>query len=168
MRRSTSNGDQDTSRRHCHSGCASAGTDPGVSGPSRGGRGDRADAAAAHAADRVSRGGDVHPDPRLRYRGAHPAGAPGADFHCGVTRGLPQTRYLCRHLHREFPALHIVVGYWGNKEEFDKVLVRLRQVGASSLTTSLLQSRSRIRALMAEVTAPASTPLLEHQAMAGP
>jgi len=65
--------------------------------------------------------------------------------------GLPQTRYLCRQLHTEFPALHIVVGYWGNKEEFHKILARLRQAGASSLTMSLLQSRSRISALTAAV-----------------
>ena len=64
--------------------------------------------------------------------------------------GLPQTRYLCRHLRQEFPALPIVVGYWGNKEEFDTVLVRLRKAGASSLTTSLLQSRSRLNALATE------------------
>ena len=72
-------------------------------------------------------------------------------FIAALPGGLPQTRYLCRHLHKEFPELHIVVGYWGNKEEFDKVLVRLRQAGASSLTTSLLQSRSRISALITEL-----------------
>ena len=75
-------------------------------------------------------------------------------FIAALPGGLPQTRYLCRHLHKEFPELHIVVGYWGNKEEFDKVLVRLRQAGASSLTTSLLQSRSRISALITEVMPP--------------
>jgi hypothetical protein len=80
-------------------------------------------------------------------------------FIAALPRSLPQTRYLCRHLHKEFPDLHIVVGYWGNKEEFDKVLVRLRQAGASYLTTSLLQSRSRISDLVAEATAQAQPPL---------
>jgi predicted PurR-regulated permease PerM len=76
---------------------------------------------------------------------------PALLFIAALPGGLPQTRYLCRHLHTAFPALHIVVGYWGNKEEFDKVLVRLRQAGASSLTTSLLQSRSRMSTLTSEV-----------------
>jgi predicted PurR-regulated permease PerM len=78
--------------------------------------------------------------------------------------GLPQTRYLCRRLHKEFPALHIVVGYWGTKEEFDKVLVRLRQAGASYLTTSLLQSRSRMTTLLAEVSSQSRSPQLDRQA----
>jgi hypothetical protein len=76
---------------------------------------------------------------------------PALIFIVALPGGLPQTRYLCRHLHREFPDLHIVVGYWGDKEEFDKILVRLRQAGASSLTTSLLQSRSRISALTTDI-----------------
>jgi hypothetical protein len=81
-------------------------------------------------------------------------------FIAALPGGLPQTRYLCRHLHKEFPDLHIVVGYWGNKEEFDKILVRLRQAGASSLTTSLLQSRSRLRALTTDVVPPSPWPPL--------
>jgi predicted PurR-regulated permease PerM len=76
---------------------------------------------------------------------------PALIFIAALPGGLPQTRYLCRHLHKEFPELHIVVGYWGDKEEFDKILVRLRKAGASSLTTSLLQSRSRISALTTDV-----------------
>jgi len=83
--------------------------------------------------------------------------SPALIFIAALPGSLPQTRYLCRQLHREFPALHIVVGYWGDKEEFDKTLVRLRQAGASSLTTSLLQSRSRIGAL-----------LTDHPALSGP
>jgi hypothetical protein len=57
-----------------------------------------------------------------------------------------------------------VVGYWGDKEEFDKTLVRLRQAGVSYLTTSLLQSRSRISALLAEHPAPAGPQPLDRQA----
>ena len=66
--------------------------------------------------------------------------------------GLPQTRYLCAHIHKEFPALPIVVGYWGSKQTYDKVLVRLRQAGVSYLVTSLLQGRARMCALIEEVT----------------
>jgi hypothetical protein len=90
--------------------------------------------------------------------------SPALVFIAALPGSLPQTRYLCRHLHREFPALHIVVGYWGDKEEFDKTLVRLRQAGASYLTTSLLQSRSRISALMAEHPAPSGPQQLNCQA----
>jgi predicted PurR-regulated permease PerM len=85
---------------------------------------------------------------------------PSLIFIAVLPGGLPQTRYLCRHLHKAFPELHIVVGYWGDKEEFDKILVRLRQAGASSLTTSLLQSRSRISALTTDVVPQPQLPPL--------
>jgi predicted PurR-regulated permease PerM len=94
-----------------------------------------------------------------RIRQDHPA----LIFIAALPGGLPQTRYLCRHLHKEFPALHIVVGYWGDKEEFDKILARLRKIGASSLTTSLLQSRSRISALTTDVVAQPQSPPLGRQ-----
>jgi hypothetical protein len=67
--------------------------------------------------------------------------------------GLPQARHVCYGLRRRFPDLPIVVGYWGRSEDFEKVLVRLRQAGAGYLTTSLLQTRARITALT-ETTAP--------------
>ncbi len=90
--------------------------------------------------------------------------SPALIFIAALPGSLPQTRYLCRHLHREFPALPIVVGYWGDKEEFDKTLVRLRQAGTSYLTTSLLQSRSRISALLTEHPAPSGPQPLDRQA----
>jgi predicted PurR-regulated permease PerM len=61
--------------------------------------------------------------------------------------GLVQAEYLCRRLRKRFAELAIVVGYWGEARDFDKLLVRLRSAGAGYLTTSLLQSRSQIRAL---------------------
>jgi predicted PurR-regulated permease PerM len=87
---------------------------------------------------------------------------PALIFIAALPGGLPQTRYLCRYLHKEFPELHIVVGYWGDKEEFDKILVRLRQAGASSLTTSLLQSRSRMSALTTDVVPQPQLPPRGH------
>ena len=66
--------------------------------------------------------------------------------------GLRQARYQCALFRREFPGLHIVVGYWGKKGDFDRVLVRLRQAGVSYLTTSLLQSRARITSLTEAAT----------------
>jgi hypothetical protein len=62
--------------------------------------------------------------------------------------GLLQARYLCKRLRKRFPDLPIVVGYWGTARNFDRLLVRLRAAGASYVTTSLVQSRSQIRALV--------------------
>ncbi len=59
--------------------------------------------------------------------------------------GVVQTRYLCRRLHRKFPHLVIIVGYWGHTSNFDRLLVHLRASGASYVTTSLQQSETQIR-----------------------
>ncbi len=72
---------------------------------------------------------------------------PSLVFFAVLPGGLPQVRYQCKILRREFQELQIVVGYWGKKKAFDKVLVRLRQCGAGYLTTSLAQTRARITAL---------------------
>jgi predicted PurR-regulated permease PerM len=62
--------------------------------------------------------------------------------------GIVQARYLCRRLRRKFRDLPIVVGYWGRVKDFDRLLVRLRAAGASYVTTSLLQTRSQIAAML--------------------
>lgn len=62
--------------------------------------------------------------------------------------GFLQARYLCKRLRKRFVNLPIVVGYWGPVRHYDKVLVRLRAAGASYVMTSLLQSRSQIRAIV--------------------
>jgi predicted PurR-regulated permease PerM len=62
--------------------------------------------------------------------------------------GLEQARYLVKRLRTRFADQKIVVGYWGRARNFDKLLVRLRAAGASYVTTSLLQSRSQIQALL--------------------
>jgi predicted PurR-regulated permease PerM len=72
-------------------------------------------------------------------------------FIAALPGGLPQTRYLCTSLRKACPELPIIVGYWGNKEAFDKNLTRLRQAGASYLVTSLQQGDSRLQALSEEV-----------------
>jgi predicted PurR-regulated permease PerM len=71
-------------------------------------------------------------------------------FIAALPGGLPQTRYLCAYLRKACPELPIVVGYWGNKEAFDKNLTRLRQAGASYLVTSLQQGHNRLRTLSDE------------------
>jgi hypothetical protein len=62
--------------------------------------------------------------------------------------GLVQACFLCKRLRKRFKALPIVVGNWGDDRHYDQVLARLRAAGASYVTTSLLQSRSQICALV--------------------
>ena len=79
--------------------------------------------------------------------------------------GFEQARYLCRRLRRRFEQLPVVVGYFGRARNFDRLLVRLRRAGASYVTTSILQTRTQIKALLpgaasapAEATVPAGSP----------
>jgi predicted PurR-regulated permease PerM len=75
--------------------------------------------------------------------------------------GLVQAAYLCKRLRKRFVELPIVVGYWGETRDFDKLLVRLRSAGAGYLTTSLLQSRSQIRALTRTALPGEQQPVLQ-------
>jgi len=68
--------------------------------------------------------------------------------------GLNQAAYLCRLLRKKFPALKIVVGWWGSERSYDRLLVKMRKVGASYVTTSLQQSRTQLRHV-ADVPTPA-------------
>lgn len=43
--------------------------------------------------------------------------------------GLVQAAYLCKRLRKRFADLPIIVGYWGEARDFDKLLVRLRSAG---------------------------------------
>ena len=63
--------------------------------------------------------------------------------------GLPQARFLCKRLRKKFPQLRIVVCYLGKTRQFDKLLIRLRDAGASYVNTTIVQTRSQIRALLA-------------------
>ncbi len=72
--------------------------------------------------------------------------------------GLVQARYLCKRLRKRFADLPIVVGYWGEERHYDRLLVHLRSAGASYVTTSLLQSRSQIRALAKTAVLQAAAP----------
>jgi hypothetical protein len=75
--------------------------------------------------------------------------------------GLVQASYLCKRLRKRFANLPIVVGYWGEVRDFDRLLVRLRTAGASYLATSLLQSRSHIRSLVPAAAPREQTRVLE-------
>jgi hypothetical protein len=75
---------------------------------------------------------------------------PAVVFIATLPGGLPQARHLCRAVRRECPTLPIVVGYWGQKETFDRTLTYLRQAGATALTTSIQQTSNRIQMLAEE------------------
>jgi predicted PurR-regulated permease PerM len=62
--------------------------------------------------------------------------------------GLVQARYLCKRLRKRFKSVPLIVGYWSETSHFDQLLVRLRAAGASYVTTSILQTRRQILALV--------------------
>jgi hypothetical protein len=62
--------------------------------------------------------------------------------------GFVQARYLCKRLRRRFADLSIVVGYWGEARDFDKLLRQVRSAGGNYVATSLLQARSQIGTLL--------------------
>jgi predicted PurR-regulated permease PerM len=75
--------------------------------------------------------------------------------------GLVQARYLCKRLRKRFADLTIVVGYWGQTRNFDKLLVSLRLAGAAYVTTSLLQSRSQIQTLVEATASSTVSPTIQ-------
>jgi predicted PurR-regulated permease PerM len=73
--------------------------------------------------------------------------------------GLVQARYLCKRLRKQFKRLPLIVGYWSETAHFDRLLVRLRAAGASYVTTSIMQTRRQILALVGPVgPAPPAKP----------
>ena len=76
--------------------------------------------------------------------------------------GLIQARYLCRRLRRRFKRLPIVVGFWAETNDFDRLLVTLRAAGASYVTTSLVQARGQILALVGPSPSTAPVQSLQH------
>lgn len=63
--------------------------------------------------------------------------------------GVTQAEYLCKRLAGRWPDLPIIVGYWKRPKHYDKLLVRLREAGASYVTTSVEQARSQVAASLA-------------------
>ena len=73
--------------------------------------------------------------------------------------GLPQAQYLCRRLRKKFPALPILVGFWGRSRNFDKLLVKFRKAGASYVLTSVEQTKGQVGAMLPKP--PAESPAAE-------
>lgn len=63
--------------------------------------------------------------------------------------GLPQVKYMCGELHARCPQNSILVACLANMKRSDELLVRLRKVEASCLTTSLQQTCHEIAMLKA-------------------
>jgi predicted PurR-regulated permease PerM len=55
--------------------------------------------------------------------------------------GMAHARYLCKRLREAAPQIHIVVGRWGQNRNIKMERERLEQAGASSMTTTLLETR---------------------------
>jgi predicted PurR-regulated permease PerM len=62
--------------------------------------------------------------------------------------GQAQTRYLCKRLRTQFPDLKIAVGRWGQHDGIDRLKERLTAAGANYVSTTLLESRTQVLALL--------------------
>ena len=65
--------------------------------------------------------------------------------------GLPQLKYMCNEIRASQPSVPIVVTYLGKIKDYDELLVRVREAGASYLTTSLAQTKHQIDVLLKEM-----------------
>jgi predicted PurR-regulated permease PerM len=62
--------------------------------------------------------------------------------------GLAQTRYLCKRIRQQAPAVKILIGRWGDSENAERMEKRLREAGADLLATTLHDSRDQIVPLL--------------------
>jgi predicted PurR-regulated permease PerM len=62
--------------------------------------------------------------------------------------GVAQASYLCKRLRLAFPDLKIIGGRWGDTENIERVVARLKEAGANQVVTSLLAARQEIVPLM--------------------
>ncbi len=62
--------------------------------------------------------------------------------------GLSQARYLCKRIRQQAPEVKIVVGRWGDHDNFDRIQQRLRDAGADHVANTLQASREQIIPLL--------------------
>lgn len=60
--------------------------------------------------------------------------------------GLAHTRYLCKKLRAAFPRAKIVVGRWGLKDNVETHEEQLKDAGADTMETTLLETRNHLNA----------------------
>ena len=62
--------------------------------------------------------------------------------------GLARTRYLCKRIRANFPALRLIVCWWGSKAGAQLDPGGLKKAGADSVTATLAEARQRISSLL--------------------
>jgi predicted PurR-regulated permease PerM len=62
--------------------------------------------------------------------------------------GFAQARYLCRQIRKQAFEGPIIVACFGKFKNFDKLFVKFRKVGATSMTTSYSQTHSKIQSIL--------------------
>jgi predicted PurR-regulated permease PerM len=62
--------------------------------------------------------------------------------------GLAQARYLCKRIRSECPRVKIAVGRWGEVENVEQVIMRLKSAGADFVGTTLAETKSQIVPLL--------------------
>jgi hypothetical protein len=62
--------------------------------------------------------------------------------------GLAQARYLCKRLRTQCAELKIAVGRWGQGDNVEKTLERLRAAGADFVATTFLESQNQVSPLI--------------------
>jgi predicted PurR-regulated permease PerM len=80
--------------------------------------------------------------------------------------GLAQALYLTKRLRRQFPALKLAVGLWGQPELPPRVVERLRRAGADLVATTLQESRNQVVPL-AQVASAAAEAKQDDKQLAG-
>jgi hypothetical protein len=58
--------------------------------------------------------------------------------------GVPHLRYLCKQLRARFPALPIVVGYWGATDTLAETVALLHADGLDHVGTTLQATRDQV------------------------
>ena len=62
--------------------------------------------------------------------------------------GLAHTRYLCKRLHARFPELRILVGRWGEQPGAAPSAEPLREAGALSVSSTLVETRQQLNSVL--------------------
>jgi predicted PurR-regulated permease PerM len=72
--------------------------------------------------------------------------------------GLAQALYLTKRLRRQFPALKILLGLWGQEDMPARVVERLQRAGADQVAMTLQESRNQLVPLVQTAAAAAPAP----------
>ena len=62
--------------------------------------------------------------------------------------GIVQARHLCERFRRRSPDLPIVISYLGQIRDYDRLLTRMSESGATLVATSAAQTRAQVLELL--------------------